>query len=103
MIIRFLHNAVDLNMAYHQMFVYSDVAEYTYVGNMTAPLLRIVSYKQSKSSTQSHQKFVNLHCVPLAKSYIDQVYVDIKDKIGSSVPFVCGKTLVKLHFKRIKS
>ena len=95
--------AVDLNMTHHQMFVYSDVADYTYVGNITAPLLRIVSYKQSKSSTQSHQEFVNLHYVPLAKFYIDQVHIDIKDEIGRSVLFVGGKTLVKLHFKRIKS
>ena len=51
--------AVNMNMTHHQMFVYSDVADYTYVGNITAPLLRIVSYKQSKSSTQSHQEFVN--------------------------------------------
>ena len=95
--------AVDLNMTHHQMFVYSDVADYTYVGNITAFILRIVSYKQSKSSTQSHQEFVNMHYVPLAKSYIDQVHIDIKDEIGRSVPFVGGKTLVKLQFKRIKS
>ena len=93
--------AVDLNMTHHQMFVYSDVADYTYVGNITAPILRIVSYKQSKSSTQSHQEFVNFHYVPLAKS--DQVHIDIKDEIGRSVLFVGGKTLVKLHLKRIKN
>ena len=39
--------AVDLNMTHHQMFVYSDVADYTYVGNITAPLLRIVSISSS--------------------------------------------------------
>ena len=94
---------VDLDMTHHQMFVYSDVADYTYVGNTTAPILRIVSYKQSKSSTQSHEEFLNLHYVTLAKSYIYQVSLDIKDEIGRSVPFVGGKTLVKLHFKRIKS
>ena len=94
---------VDLNMTHHQMFVYLDVADYTYVGNITAPILRIVSYKQSKSSTQLHQEFVNLHYVPLAKSYIDQVHIDIKDEIGRSVPFVGWKTLVKLLFKCIKS
>ena len=37
-------------MTRHQMFVYSDVADYTYVGNITAPILRIVSYKHSKST-----------------------------------------------------
>ena len=66
------------------MFVYSDVAYYTYVGNITAPILRIVSYKQSKSSTQSYQEFMSLHYVPLAKSYIDQVYIDIKDERTSN-------------------
>ena len=69
-------------MAYHQMFIYSDFTDYTYVGYISAPILRIVSYKQLKSSTQSHQKFVNLHFVPLAKSYTVQVHIDTKDQIG---------------------
>ena len=38
---------------------------------------------------------VTLHCVPLAKSYIYDVYIDIKDETGKSVHFVGGKTLVK--------
>ena len=54
---------------------------------LSAPILRIVSYKQSKSSTHSHQEFMNLHYVPLAKSHIDQVHIDIKDEIGRSLPF----------------
>ena len=77
-------------MTHHQMFVYSYVADYTHVGNITALILRIVSYKQSQSSTQLHQEFVKLHYVPLAKSCIDQVHINIKDEIGRSVPFVCG-------------
>ena len=90
MLTRFFTCAVDLNMTHHQMFVYSDVAGYTYVGNITAPIFRIVSYKQSKSSTHSHQKFVNLHFVPLAKSFTGQVHIDTKEKLGRSVPFVGG-------------
>ena len=82
--------AVDLYMTHHQMFVYSYVADYTHVGNITAPILRIVSYKQSQSSTKLHQGFVKLHYVPMAKSCIDQVHINIKDEIGRSVPFVGG-------------
>ena len=63
------------------MIVYSDVAAYTYVGNITAPIHRIVSYKQSKSRTQSHQEFVNVHYVPLANSYIDQILLISKMKL----------------------
>ena len=64
-------------MTHIQMFINSDVADYIYVGNITATIPRIVSYKQSKFSSQSHQEFVNFHYVPLAKSYIDQVHIDI--------------------------
>ena len=39
--------SVNLNMTYNQMFIYSDAADNTYVGNITAPILRIVSYRQS--------------------------------------------------------
>ena len=85
------------------MFVYSDVAEYTHVGNITAPILRIVSYKQSKSSTHSHQEFVNLHYVPLANLILIKFILISKMKLAGLSPFFGGKTLVKLHFKRIKS
>ena len=84
------------------MIVYSDGADYTYVGNITTPILRIVSYMQSKSSIQLHQEFVNLHYVPLAKSYIDQVYIDIKNEIGRSVPFVGGKNFSEITFQTYK-
>ena len=39
----------------------------------------------------------------MAKSYIDQGHIDIKDEIGGSVPFVGSKTLVKLHISCIEN
>ena len=59
--------------------IYSDVAAYTYVGKIKAPIQGIVSYKQSKSRTQSHQEFLNVHYITLTKFYNDQVHIDIKD------------------------
>ena len=91
---------VDLNIARHQVFVYSDVASYTNIGSITAPILRVISFKHSPSITHPQQEFVNLHYVPVAKSYIDQIHIEIKDEIGRCVPFVGGKTLVKLHFRQ---
>ena len=45
---------------------------------------------------------MNLHYVPLAKSYIDQVHIDIKDEIGRSVLFVGGKNFSKITFQTYK-
>ena len=90
---------VDLNTANNQLYVYSDIASYTYVGDITAPILRVVPFEISKRSHHSHQEFVNLHYVPVAKSFIDQVHVSIKGDTGIDIPFITGKSLIKLHFR----
>ena len=90
---------MDLNTSYHQLYVYSDIASYTYIGDVTAPVLRVVPFQQTKSETRSHQEFLDLHYVPVAKSYIDQVHISIKGDTGYDVPFITGKSLIKLHFR----
>ena len=90
---------VDLNTSYHQLYVYSDIASYTYIGVVTAPVLRVVPFQQTKSEIHSHQGFLNLHYVPVAKSFIDQVHISIKGDIGYDVPFITGKSFINLHFR----
>ena len=91
---------VDLNTEIHQLFVYSDIASYTILGDVTAPILRVVPFKNNTANNQSHLEFVNVHYVPVAKSFIDQVQISIKGGTGEDVPFISGKTLVKLHFRQ---
>ncbi|MEW8546192.1 MAG: hypothetical protein AB2693_21955, partial [Candidatus Thiodiazotropha sp.] len=90
---------VDLNTTTNRLYIYSDVASYTYVGDVTAPILRVVPFETSKRSHHTHQEFVNLHYVPVARSFIDQVHISIKGDTGDDIPFITGKTLVKLHFR----
>ena len=47
-----------------------------------------------------HKELKNLHYVPISKFVIDQVHISIKTKTGSNVPFVTGKTMIKLHLRR---
>ena len=42
---------VDLNTSFHQLYVYSDIASYTYIGDVTAPVLRVVPFQQSQILT----------------------------------------------------
>ena len=46
---------------------------------------------------------MNLHYVPLAKSCVDQVHIDIKDEICRSVSFVGGKNFSKITFQTYKN
>ena len=88
---------MDLNTSY-QLHVYTDIASYTYIGDVTAPLLRVVPFQQTKSDIHSHKEFLNLHFIPVAKSFIDQVHISIKRDTGYIVPFITGKSLITLHF-----
>ncbi|MEW8547093.1 MAG: hypothetical protein AB2693_26560 [Candidatus Thiodiazotropha sp.] len=90
---------VDLNTIHSRLYVYSDIVDYTYLGDVTAPILRVVPFNTSKTSQQSHKEFVNMHYVPVAKSFIDQVHISIRGDAGQAVPFSHGKTLIKLHFR----
>lgn len=91
---------VDLNIFNSRFFVYSDVPGYTNIGHITAPILRVVPFNQTNGEIHFHQEFLNLHYVPVAKSFIDQVYISIKGDTGLDIPFITGKTLVKLHFRQ---
>ena len=86
---------VDLNTKIHQLYIYSDLASFTFIGDVTAPILRVLSFESKRENNHLHQEFVNVHYVPVAKSFID---ISIKGDTGENVPFISGKTLVKLHF-----
>ena len=91
---------VDLNAPFGRLYVYSDIADFTNIGDVTAPILRVVSFQPVANTTHFHFEFVNLHYVPVAKSAIEQVKISIKGDTGNDVPFCTGKTLIKLHFRQ---
>ena len=88
----------DLNILHNRLHVYSDVVDYTYLGKVMAPILRVIPFKSSKHSQQSNTEFVNVHYVPVAKSYIHQVRISIKGDSGKDILFSSGKTLIKVTF-----
>lgn len=90
--------SVDLQ-CFGSLFIYSDIAEFTFVGHTQAPILRVVSFTGLTESPHFYKEFKRLHYVPVSKASLDQIQVSIKTDTGLNVPFVTGKTLVKLHFR----
>ena len=82
---------VTLNRSFSSLFIYSGIADFTFVGDIAAPILRVVPFNPMTKSFLVHKEFKNLHYVPVSKSVIDQVHISIKTKTGSKVPFVTGK------------
>ena len=91
---------VDLHRSFSSLFIYSDIADFTFVDDIVASILRVVPFNPVTELGHVHKEFKNLHYVPVSKYVIDQVYVSIKTETGSKVPFVTGKTMIKLRFRR---
>ena len=91
--------AADINIARGNLFVYSDVVEPQILGDVFAPLLRIVQ-TQGKEGSLITKSFQNPLYVPVGKRKFDSVEISIRDDTGAKVPFCSGRSICTLHFKR---
>ena len=94
---------VNLHHNFRSLYVYSDIASFTFIGDTVAPLLRIAPSSHNSKTGYVYKEFKTLHYVSVSKSDVDQVHITIKTENGSVVPFVTGKTILKLHFRRKKN
>jgi len=91
--------AVDMYGNLGLFYVYCDLAEYVLVGDTKAPLLRIVD-RPSDIKGIEHNIMNPVQYVPLQKKCFDTVTVSIMLDSGNPVPFLAGKTVVVLEFRR---
>ena len=93
---------VNFHHNFRSLYVYSDIASFPFIGDTVAPLLRIVPFSHNSKTGYVYKEFKTLHYVSVSTSVVDQVHITIKTENGSVVPFVTGKTILKLHFRRMK-
>ena len=80
----------------HQLYIYTDLTSYTFIGYVPTHILRVLAFESTRKTNHLHQEFVNVHYMPVAKSFIDQVH-SISCDTGDSVSFIA---LAKLHFRQ---
>jgi hypothetical protein len=95
-------NPINPEAGFETLYVYSDIAEMQLVGDVQAPLLRTVNVTETKALTVC-KSFSNPHYLPVTRSHLDTIEIDIRDDAGKKVPFESGKSIVKLHFRQRKS
>ena len=100
---------VDIACGSQLMFLYVDIIEHQYVGNVKAPILKIIDTERRLKNgsltvtTPIQQKtFETPDFKPLLFHNIQNIKVELRTETGKLVPFLgVGKVIVNLLFKRV--
>ena len=84
---------------FNSLYIYSDIVESQYVGDTKAPLLRIVPMKITDEPYHGVD-FSNVHYINLLRKSFNSVQITIKSSTGEPFPFISGRSMVKLHFRK---
>lgn len=90
---------LDIQSHLRLMYVYCDIASYTFVGDFKAPLLRVCN-TEGEYGQNIRLIFTHPHYIPLGRTSFDTLEINIKDEMGRAMPFEFGKAVVTLHFRR---
>ena len=81
------------------MYVYSDIVSTSLVGDVQAPLLRVIALKGEWDETIS-EVCHNPYYLPVARRGFDTIEININTELGTPMPFTGGKSVAILHFRR---
>ena len=96
----------------HSLMIYSDLVEYSIVGDTKAPLLRCFSFISkliggditTTGQYMNYQTISNLQFRPLLKTSFHSIHIDLRDTSGQKLPFVSvGITRLVLMFRKVSS
>ena len=93
---------VDIHQGFHSIFVYTNIAEPHVVGDVRAPLLRIIPINHSLSGLTHTRSYERIYYFPLATREFSSLEIDLRTDVGEPVPFESGKVIVQLHFRQRK-
>ena len=82
------------------LYVLSDVASSSIVGDKTEDLLRSFHYKRQTGCDMFHFEPQTIHYLPVRKSFFEIVETTFSETDGSQVKFNSGDCTLGLHFKR---
>jgi len=83
------------------MFVYCDILQHVVVGDITAPLLRVVDMRKYSAKPKMHTINDTPLFVPIQKKMFDTIEVNLMTDTGMPVPFDDGKSHIVLELKKI--
>jgi hypothetical protein len=94
-----MNKLVELNKGVRLMYVYTDIIEYGIVGDVIAPLLRVVIPRGERDEAVS-TTFSKPYYLPVSQCDINAIEISINNELGMSMPFTSGKSASVLHFRK---
>ncbi|XP_056021035.1 uncharacterized protein LOC130054653 isoform X1 [Ostrea edulis] len=84
------------------MYVYCDVVNPQVVGSNKLKLLRVVPCTfHLVDGQQAKWEPIRAEYLKLSKKHFDTIDIHIMTSLGTPMPFLNGRTLVKLHFRKV--
>ena len=82
------------------MYVYCDIASHNYVGDIKTPLLRVFN-TDGKDTKMAIKTFLQPIYLPVSKREFETIEINLNNELGKPIPFIDGKSVVTLHFRRV--
>ena len=92
---------INLSLGNQSIFVYCDVADYSYVGDSLAQVLRSVPIRGEHLEVVT-ERFDLGHYMPVLLHNFESVTINLANELGDLVRFYAGRSMVKLHFRRYR-
>ena len=89
---------VDIHEDTYTIYAYCDLVEHRHVGDVMAPLLRIIP-TINKSADVIDIIYENPHYIPLARRHFNSIEIRLATDKGKELVFESGKTVLTLHFR----
>lgn len=98
-IVRMSPFIADPCVDYRVLMLYTDIIEPQMVGDIFAPLLRIINVRGNDGDMVLEQ-YDRPHYLPVNRKSIETLEIAIRLHNGNLVPFERGRSYIKLHFRQ---
>ncbi len=90
----------DVFRGLHSMYIYTDIIERQIVGDSLVPLLRICGIDNDNNGKNVSVKFNNPRYLPLSRTNISSIHINLRNEYGINLPFRAGNVIVTLEFRK---
>ena len=93
---------IDLNLHNNYIFIYTDIIQYSNLGDTSAPVLNVFGLLNTKKNNIMSRHFENPDYVRVAKNYINEILISVRGSNGKLIAFKSGSVILKLHFRKYR-
>lgn len=99
-----LPHPAHFNANLNHMYVYSDIVEYSQVGDIYAPILKVINLDSSEPGKEVlHVEYTRPVPYPVKGNRINNIQIQLKDSLGELIRFERGVVLLALEFKKLNN